>query len=417
MILKIAWHNIWRNKLRSIVLLLAVFTGLSGGLFAMAFARGAVNQLLAYTIDVENPHLSLQHPCYAENKDIYCLLPDADDVASLVSDQKGVSQTAVRIMIPAIAATAHSSSNVIINGIDPQDERELSSLWSLIEVGQGSFFEDQTSEPVVVGRQLANELNLKLNARLILSFQALSGEMVSAVFHVGGIFSYQNASYEGRQVFVLRDELAALAGIPASAGHVIAVRLEDGVSRTEQMHEELTLLFPDTDVVKWNDMRPEIGFFFSYVGLLNTVIVGVILLALSLGVINTMLMIIIERTPELGVLRAIGMSNQRVGRMVFWETLFLLALGSLMSLLFSWVFLSWLNQVGIDMSVYVENYNSPAGEYQSILTMVPRVHPVFAMADFLRVSLMVILTGLIAAIFPIRKALQINPAQATKLFR
>lgn len=417
MILKIAWHNIWRNKLRSAVLLLAVFAGLSGGLFAIAFARGAVEQIVDNTIEIENPHLSLQHPCYEENKDIFCLLSNAEDVASLVSEQEGVARAAVRLQIPAIAATAHASSNVIINGVDPQDERQVSSLWSLIEDGQGSFFDDESVTAVVVGRQLADELNLRLNARLILSFQSFSGEMISGLFHVTGIFSYQNAAFEGRQIFVKRKELAELAGIDGQAGHSVAVRLQDGVSGTDQLHEQLSMLFPDADVVKWSDMRPEVGFFFAYVGLLNTVIVGVILLALSLGLINTMLMVIIERSPELGVLRAIGMNNQRVSRMVLWETMLLLVTGSLLSLLFSWVFLSWLNQVGIDMSLYVDMYSSPTGEYQSILTVVPRVYPVFSGIDFIRVGLMVILTGIIAAIFPIRKALQINPAQATKLFR
>ncbi len=414
LILKISWKNVWRNKLRSSIVILSVAVGIAGGVFSVSFIRGYVNQLIATTIEVENTHIYIHPIASSADKASSAYIVDSENIVGQLEALPGVKNASFRLITNAIVSSPYASSSIALNGIVPGRERQVTKVSGLIDANMGTYFEGGMQSPVIIGQRLSEMLNVGLKSRLILSFNDSEGEMVSTLFFVAGIYSYINSSFEAREAYVLFDELAGYMGVGPTEANEIGVKLTDGVAGAASMKEQLAGMFPAYLVQSWSDIRPELGFFFYYVGVINIIVVGVILLAISLGIINMMYMVVIERRAELGVLRAIGMNNQKVISMVIFETVFLMLVGGGLGLAAGMIYVGWLENAGIDLSMYVSNYTIPAKDYHSIAAVAAKVYPKLYTFDAIKVMAMVVITGVVAAWFPALKALKTKPKDAIK---
>jgi putative ABC transport system permease protein len=416
----IAWRNIWRNKLRTLVVVAAIATGLSAALFAVAFTRGMVAQLVGEVVGMEVSHL-LVAP--TKGTPTQPSIPHAASLAEALEGIEGVGHAAARLVLPAMLSTANASAHVTLRGIDPNAEQGLTALQQRILPGQGTYFEGQTASPVIIGRRLAVDLQATLNTRIVATFRDSRGEVVSTLFRVAGIYDYQNSAFTRSNTFVLRDELAGWHGGSPGGASEIAISLEHGLPQTTQMQKVVTQwlgqyalkhTLPAVSVQTWQDLRPEVAFFYHYAGFISTLILGIILLALALVVVNTMLMVVNERRTELGVLRALGMKNSRLTTMMTLETFFMMLPGVVLSMGITAILTTWLGSKGINLTMFSGEYQSPSHDYQSIVTLVTTVYPVYHLAELIRLSIMVVVTALLSSWMPVRNALRIQPANAVK---
>jgi putative ABC transport system permease protein len=447
----IAWRNIWRNKLRTLVVVAAISVGLSAALFAVAFTRGMVSQLVGEVIGMETPHLLVVHEkdygsihsnsnsnSYTHNPDTLTesklslsnkpsrvppYIHDAGGMAVELGNIEGIKHATARLILPAMLSTAHATAHVTLCGIDPSAEKDITNLHNRIKPDMGSYFESRIPNPIIIGRRLAEDLNATINTRIVATFRDRQGEVVSTLFRVSGIYTYQNSSFERGNAFVLRHELAVWHSSNPDDATEIALSLESGLPHTTAMqqtveqwlslqsHEQDT---PNYTVQTWESLRPEVAFFYHYAGFISTIILGIILLALGLVVVNTMLMVVNERRTELGVLRALGMKDNRLITMMTFETFFMMLPGVALSLGITAILTSWLGTTGINLTMFSGDYHSPAHDYQSIITLVTTVYPVYKLSEVIRLSVMVVVTALLSSWMPVRSALRIQPADAVK---
>jgi ABC-type lipoprotein release transport system permease subunit len=134
--------------------------------------------------------------------------------------------------------------------------------------------------------------------------------------------------------------------------------------------------------------------------------VGIILAALAFGIVNTMLMAILERTRELGMLAAIGMSKTRLFLMVMLESVFLSMTGGILGVALASGITLWFGRKGINLGAFAEGFGKLG--YDPVIY--PALDPVF----LLNITLMVILTGILASVAPARRALRLNPSEAIR---
>jgi len=132
----------------------------------------------------------------------------------------------------------------------------------------------------------------------------------------------------------------------------------------------------------------------------------IILFALGFGIVNTMLMVVLERVKEIGMLMAIGMNRMRVFKMIMLETVYLSLTGGIVGMLLGAGIISFFGKTGIDLSIYAEGLNNIG--YASI------IYPSIGIDYYVNTVIMVILTGIIASLYPARKALKLNPAEAVR---
>ena len=474
MIWSIAWKNVWRNKIRSGIVITAFIIGLFGGLFAVATMIGSVNQRVKTAIGNEVSHIQIHHPKFQDNYDLNLTIENAGKIVDSIRLLPNVTGVSPRIKLFGMASTAGNATGIMINGIDVEMEKSVSGIYSLIPPGGGSFFESNDAKSIVIGEKLAKTLKLvnysftddnldkirknknfrdiiillepmigqsfrtegdfdkkltevlgtknakkysfslkgialkyNLRKKIVLSFQATDGSIAYDAFRVQGIYKTNNSAFDGLNVYVKNTDLNAIAGFQEGQSHEIAVLFANS-EHVIAGGEQIKTLAPGSMVETWLEIMPDIGMYSEMMDYYLIIFMSIVLLALGFGIVNTMLMAVLERVKELGMLMAIGMNKRRVFLMIMLETVFLALTGAIIGMFISYLAINYFGNKGIDLTQFYQQGLEAFG-------FDAKLYPEIGLADFIQVAVLVILTGIIASIYPARKALKLNPAEATRI--
>lgn len=399
----VAWRNIWRNPVRSGVIIAAIAVGMFAGVFSTTFTKGWMNQRLEDGIETEVSHIQIHHTQFAENYDLKKFIPEGVTISEEIVKNELVGGASPRVVIQSMIASAETGTGVRINGIDPEKEKTVTNLYS--KVAEGDYFETVKRNPILIGKKLAEKLKVKLHSKVVITVQDTQGHITGGAFRVCGIFDTTNGMFEEMNVFVLSDDLSRLAMLPVGASHEIAVHLKENVDLSEST-ELLQKQFPSLDVQNWKQLFPELGYLNEIGNLYIYIFVVIILLALGFGIVNTMLMVVLERVKEIGMLMAVGMSKIRIFTMLMLETVLLTLTGGLAGIVLGLATSFATMKNGINLSMYASGLEDFG--YSAI------VYPVIEPGMIVIICLLVIITGIVAAIYPARKALKYNPAEAIR---
>jgi putative ABC transport system permease protein len=404
MILSIAWRNIWRSRTRSIVIIVALTLGLFAGVFNISFYKGMVVQRIQSAIGTEVSHIQLHKKNYLTNPEKSLYMTGSDTLQHKIEKIQGVSAVSSRIITTGMVQSANTGRGVKIVGINPADEKRVTNLYS--KLLEGDYFESQGRNPVLIGQKLAEKLKVGLRSKIVVTFQDMQGNLTGASFRVVGIYKTSNSMYDETNLFVRDADLAVVMQTEQGCAHEMAVLIEDN-SMLDTVKNSVMAIVPQHDVKTWRELMPDVNLIETSLDLSMYILMGIILLALIFGIINTMLMAVLERIKELGMLMAIGMNKKRVFSMIMTETVMLSLVGGLTGIIFGVALTYAFSQTGIDLSSYSQAWERMG--YDSI------IYPVITVRDTVVVTIMVIATGILAAIYPARKALKLNPADAIRI--
>jgi ABC-type lipoprotein release transport system permease subunit len=253
--------------------------------------------------------------------------------------------------------------------------------------------------------RLADKLNVEIGNRIVLTFQDLNNEITSGSFTITGLFRTASNPYDERNVFVRADDLQELlAGQPVY--HEVAMMLRDE-ELSNDVAAGLNTGFENIAAETWYELSPELRYITDMGGSLIVYIMAVILLALAFGILNTMLMAIFERMRELGMLLAIGMSKLRVFLMIMMESVILTLTGASAGLILAYFTLGYLGEKGIDMTAMGGDAMAEFG-YDAV------VYPIAYTDDYITTIILVVITAILAAVYPAIKALRLNPGEVVR---
>lgn len=401
MIGSLSWRNIRRNKTRSGVVLGAIALGLCAGVFSVAFMTGWMNQRVNTVIQTEVSHIQLHHPDYLATTELSDHIPHTRKKLKHIQRTEGVRAASSRIISNGMIATAEANTGVQLLGIQPDQEKQVTNIHQ--KVREGSYFQQDIRNPIVIGRKLAKKLNARLQSKVVITLQEADGTITGGAFRVTGIYETANTNYEARKAFVKKEDLRRLTNLSPSLSHEIAVLLKSEASE-DRVADILAKRFPQTEVLTWKELMPDIKLMNENMDLMMYIFIGIILLALMFGIINTMLMVIMERVKELGMLMAIGMNKIRVFLMIILETVYLCLTGGITGIAIGTGITLVTGYTGINLNAWSEGLN--AYGFESF------VYPQIGIEQILEISAMVIIVGIIAALYPAWKAIQLKPAEA-----
>ena len=404
MLIRLSWKNIWRNRLRSGTILGAIAIGLFAGTFMSALISGWVTNSVEADIRNQLSYIQIHSPGFEDNNDINTWFKQSD-VEQAIRQTQEITNVSFRLKINGILASAANVAGVSIRAVDVESEKATSNLYQAIPDSCGSFLEDEKM-PVVISKIMAEKLNVRLKSKVIFTFQNANGEMQSLAFRVGGIFKTSNSAFDEGMVYVRISDIFEVSGLPEGMVHEAGLMV-DKMETAVVAESKLKVLLPDMDVMRWDKMQPELGLMYSWIDMLTMIILVVFLLGLSFGIINTMLMAVLERTRELGMLGAIGMSKRRIFNMIMLETIFLTGVGSLVGIFIGAAIIGWASKSGIDLTLV-------GGDMFEDYAFVTIVYPVMNLKMFLQIVGLVIITGIISSIYPARKALKLNSLEAIR---
>ena len=244
-----------------------------------------------------------------------------------------------------------------------------------------------------------------LRSKIVFTFTGENGELLYQTFKVCGVYKTSNTAFDQMNAFVLKDDLAKVLGFSDNDSHEIGIILNKETS-PDDFCREMRGKYPGISFMSWKDLAPDASMMADYMDFYYYVIMGFILFALAFGIINTMLMAILERTKELGMLMAIGMNKKRVFRMIMLETIFLTTVGAIVGMVLGYIVIAITGHTGLNFSSVSEGFEA--------MGWAAVVYPNIAPGFFLAVTVMVVITGILSSIIPARKALKLNPVEAIR---
>ena len=455
------------------VVIISVTIGIFGGVFAVAVMNGAIEQRVDAALNEEISHIHIHNPGFRDNFDIQLTIPGLEQVTEAARSVEGIEAFSSRLVVSGMANTASKSSGVLIQGIEPDEEKGVLRLYQTTLDETGTYLGEQERKNLAyIGQDLAKDLNIirymineaildslrqkevpadvleklvpftgirfksekafkkEMKSALSLKEQQAYGKVIreeawsfrsrskltltfldrdqvqtGAVFRIAGIYDIKNSIVESSQVFVMKEDLLRLTGLNENQAHQVIIRIKD-LDQTDPIAMSLKEKFPALEVRTWGEIDPYISMLTGMVQKFYTVFMVVILAALAFGIVNTMLMVVLERTKELGMLTAIGMNKKRVFSMIMLESIFLSLVGGVVGMVVSRLLIAFTAANGINFASYEEGFEA--------LGYSAHIYPVISPAFFFVVTVLIIITGVLSSIYPALKALKLDPADALR---
>lgn len=404
MLLSLAWRNIWRNKRRSLIIIAAIAIGLLSGLFASAVMFGMGESLINSTIDRDLGHIQIHTKTFEDDKLLIDTIPEAKNILSEIKSQKNVTGSSARLIIEGMISSATSSGGVRITGIIPGDETQVTSIHN--QIVEGHYFESDEANQILLGYKLAENLGIRERSRVVLSFQGLDGNIIYGAFRVTGIFRTESTMFDRSTVFIQVDDiLPLLESTPIY--HELTIRV-NSVQNVDTVYSKLKNSYSNLFVQGWKELAPELKLMDEMIGLQLNIFLGVILFALVFGITNTMLMSVLERVREFGVLMAIGMKRRRVFSMIIIETITLSLVGGIAGMILASISIAYFGVTGIDLSAFA------AGMSEWGLGSI--LYPTLPVYFYISITIMILFTAVLSAVYPALKAIRLKPAAAIRTF-
>ncbi|MCB2200714.1 ABC transporter permease [bacterium] len=404
MIWSIAWRNVWRNGKRSGILIGAIAFGIWAGLLMVALMNGMAEQQVKAAIETRTSHIQIHSEGFRSHRDIKSIIPQGDSLLTAVRNMDEVVGAAERAVLTAMASSATTGSGIQLIGIDPDAEKQVTDVYT--KVIEGDYFETKKRNPVIIGKELADKLGVQLGKKIVLTGQAKDGSIAAGAFRIVGIYQTVNSMYDEMTVFVKRSDVAKTFGIGDDV-HEIAI-VVNGIAAIDPVAKTLRDSNPSLEVATWRNLSPEVALTKDSTAQMNEIFMIVILIALIFGITNTMLMGVLERMRELGVIIALGMKHGMIFLMVLLETVFLSLVGGLLGIILGWGTVELLGKSGIDLSAVSSGL--------AAFGMDTVIYPQMAASEYPVVVFLVIITAIVASIYPGLKAIRLNPIQAIRTY-
>jgi len=398
LLFRLAWRNLWRHRRRTFVMLFALLLGVWAMIFMAALVRGSMEQHIGKEILNLTGHIQIHAPGYRDDPAVdHRFVPSASIDAIL--QQEPYIAASSRVRVPAVVASEYESAGVVLVGIDPVREHQLSFLDTSMAGGRN--LESVTDPGVVIGKKLAERLDTGIGRRIVLMSQTARGEIGDRGFRVVGVFKADPQAMETTYVFVGRRIAQQMLdmGDGVSEIAVMTPSRDIPVERVESIRAVATGL----DVQPWTEIQPLLVLMENVNNVVLLIWFAVVFAAMAFGLINTLLMAVFERTREFGLFQALGMPPRYILGQVLVESLILLVLALILGNGAAWANVVGLKG-GIDLSRFAEGLQ--------LVGVSPVIYPVLAAGDVLVANITVVILGVAASLYPAWRASRYVPVEA-----
>ena len=401
-LIKISWRNVWRNKLRSFVVIISVVFGLLGGIIIIAMSYGLNEERMNNAVETYLSHIQIHNKSFSEEYNIKYTIDNLEGIENAINNDSRVVSYSKRIILNGMLSNSNGSYGIQVKGVDPIEEVKVTNTYE--KIIEGEYFKSEKENTILVGKKLAERLNLKLKSKVVITFQDENYELTSLLYRVEGIFRSGNSRYDEANVFV--KNVSITKNLPNFSGyHEIPILLTD-IELRNQVKNDLISKNSNNLIEGWDDISKDLAYANEMLAAVLYIFMMIILSGLSFGIVNTMLMAILERRKEIGMLMSIGMSRFKIFLMISFETMFLSIVALPIGLILSYSTVEYYSVVGIDLSIVeagLENFGVGTRLYFKVPNQ-----------EYFIVAIMVFVISIISSIFPSVRALKINPVEATK---
>lgn len=395
----LAWRNLWRHKRRTIIMLLAIMIGVWMMLITAAFATGMIGQQLDDAVKNLTGHIQIHHPKFRDDPVITHSMNFSDQALEQRMQVTGIDHWGRRVRLPAIVNSERDSAGVILVGVEPEKERGLSFIPESII--HGRYLDDANDPGIIIGAKLAEKLETSIGKRIVLMSQGSDNNLADRGYRIVGLYRSEITANELAYAFTGLHTAQAMLRMENEISEVVAVIKDQ--EQLESITQELSSRFPVYEVVSWKTilslMVASIAIYDSYMIIWYLIV----FIAMSFGIVNTILISVYERTRELGLFQALGMQPKDIIVHILMEAMTLLFVGLAIGNILIIITLIYFSS-GVDLSAFSKGMD--AWQLSSVIYLSVDAK------DFLTVNFLVLILGLITSLYPAQRAAKMQPIEA-----
>lgn len=405
-----AWRNLWRNGRRTLLTLASIALGGFIAVMFTAMQDRSFSDFIDTAARMSAGHVAVQHREYLDRPTLTRVISNSEQLRQLALSDPDVQRVMVRITGQAMVASAEDSAGVQFIAFDPalEDATSLDFLGGLVE---GKMFSSSRDRGLVLGKELAKRLGVRLGDKVVYTLTDRHGDLVSGMGRLTGVVSLGTPTADGAFCLLPIDTVREVLGYGPQDATRLAVFVSDS-RRSEAVARRLNARLPDpARALTWKEMRPELSAFIAMKVGGARFMEAVILLLVVAGIFNTLFVSVMERSREFGIMLAIGFTRWQLFRLVVWESLWLGGAGLVAGALVTAGPYAYLTRHGMDLSAMLGgNTTEVAGVgFDPLIRF--EIFPENAVFIAVAILLATLLTGL----YPAHRAGRLEPVQAIKL--
>jgi ABC-type lipoprotein release transport system permease subunit len=401
-VLKIAWRSIWRNRRRTLISMSAVGAGLVLVILYSGLIGGMLGEAKEQLDNIGMGHVEITPAGWRAHRGA------AETIRSPAALVAGLglpprSEVGWRVVARGLISSARGSEGVELYGVDWTREALLSThvrdLWS------GALPPQDDERGILIGEKLAGRLKVRVGSKVRVMAQRADGEIGAELYRVRGIFHALSPTISQRRVFVGEASARTLLGL-GDAAHQVVIQLDRAADADRVAATLRASLGPRVEVLSYGDLLPMLRNIERLSDFVVWIAAVFIYGLVGLGILNTMLMSVLERTREFGVLRAIGTRPGRVVAQVLGESFWIATLSGALGLA-AGLALTWYYSAHPLMIIG----QGEALEYAGTVLQ-SGVKTRFSLGSALTATGLVYVMALVTALYPAWKVAKLPPAQA-----
>jgi ABC-type lipoprotein release transport system permease subunit len=403
-LLRMAWRNVWRNRRRTMIAVIAMSLGLALMLFFDGLMGGSKQAIYGNTVKLQGGNVQVHAPGYRERAKRLPLLPLADPgaVVQAASAQPSIVAAAQRIETSGMLSSREGTMPTVITGIQPEREAPVSLIAE--KIAQGRYLAADDEDVLLIGQAMAETLEVTVGDRVTLVGRATHEQMRRRTMTVAGIYDTGIAEVEKRMVYVSLLEAQTLFDLRDQATEV-AIFLES-VGQEPPVVHALQAALPGYEVDAWDTLNPSTKQSMDMETQIMSIFGLIILLIAGVGILNLMLMVVFERTREIGLLAAMGLKRREIILLFLLEGILIGLLGALVGGLLGGIVNAYYGRVGMEWAAEASDYSPLAA------LLGGRIYFHVGVDLLLGRALTVAIIAALASLYPAWRASRREPAEA-----
>lgn len=384
------------------ILILSVMIGTVAVIFTEAFGGGMMQQMLTNQIGADVGYIQIHGKGYQTDPKIENSITDPDRIRGMLAKKRGLLKFTERLITFGLVSSAYNSSGVSIVGIMPNEEQKITTISKCVV--KGSYLSVEANQ-ILISSSTAEKLKVGLGDKIVIMASQLDGSVGSEACRICGIYETFNSGFDQTHVYVSVQTAAQMLNVQNRISEFVINPQNPNATAAiaDKLEKELP---PDYETLTYKDMLPLLVAQIELYNQLLYLVAAIIGIALVFGIIDTMLMAVMERTHEFGVSMAIGMSNKRIFSMVILEAFYLGIIGTVLGLAVSFTGSLFLDNSGINLSAFSASMKS--------VGIGTTVYPVFNISLMISSVSIIPIISVLGAVYPALRAIRFQPVEAIR---
>lgn len=402
-LISLAWKNMWRNRSRTLITTAAVGFATLVSLLAASLKEGIFDNLVRNLVRSYTGHVQIHLPGYQEEPLLDNALVRSADTERKIRSMAAVESLTPRIECFALVTSGMNTKGCMVLGVDPQSEQRVTALANRVISGT---FTTLDSGAVIIGEGLARRLRMGVHDTLVLLGQGYHGVTAAGKFRIGALIRTGSPAFNERMVMMslpVAQQWLAADSLITTYAVILRPRVIPEIAATDMR----SMLGSRLEVLTWGNIMPDVQQHINTDSRNMRVIQWILYLLISFGILSTLLIMMVERRFEMGMLLAIGMSRWRLQSMMVVESVLTVLTGSLSGLLVSVPVVWYMNRYPLRITGETARaYERFGFEPVFPTSLDPRL--------FFEQALTVFIIGLVLSMYPVWTIGRLDPVRAMK---